>query len=155
MVSHVPAGSKVHPIVYRFPLRRNGELDESHESCRAALADVPSLPRPILDEFKRHARLKDEGGQRSTDMETLRETAAAFLSPTDRARLTAEIDGTARRVGRFTTPVKRRRRSKSDLLAAVAAGLEDGLVPAAIADSLGISDARLRVLRAELNKQAA
>ena len=102
-----------------------------------------SVDRPTLDEFVRHARL--------FGTECVEETASNYLGERSMALLRVELDGIERGLqsSRGYSIGKRRRRSAKDTAAAVVQLSVEGLIPAAIADKLGVQDAYVRrVLKA-------
>jgi hypothetical protein len=116
-----PEGAKVHHVVQYA----DGSFD------------LPTLPRPTLKDFIRHAR--------KFGTECVYETAEMYLGGKALGRLRIELDAieAGRKSGGFTVG-KRRRRSKQETIAAVLALSEDGLVRSAIPDRLGLSDSRVK-----------
>lgn len=78
-----------------------------------------------------------------------------LVRPGDRARIRLELDAIDAQLAprvRFAQPHKRRRRAPEETLDAVAALRNEGLVPAAIADKLGVSDDYVRKCLTKVRK---
>jgi hypothetical protein len=91
-----------------------------------------------LDRFLRHAR--------HFGPEDIERVAAGYLPAEDLVRLRIELDALerTRKSARGYSVGRRRRRSRAETRDTVAQLLADGLVPAAIADKLGVSDSYVR-----------
>lgn len=88
--------------------------------------------------FIRHAHLYGT--------ESVEEVAAAYLTPGELTSLRIELDviERSRKSSHGFSNGKRRKRSSEETAEMVEQLLAEGLVPAAVADKLGISDSRLR-----------